>query len=148
MFANFSRSSLDAANEITIKAGWAKTVKRQRYYKCLKFDFMIGLSRCLFGNCAADIHENKFSWSHMSSKIKLAVCFLFQRLRISRHHPGGSLRLSAPQTAPEPHGLHGTAAGSAGEDFPEDPLPGRSDERAAGHVHQPARSPSAGKPAR
>lgn len=69
----------------------------------------------------------------------------FQRLRISRHHPGGSLRLSAPQAAQEPHGLHRTAAGSAGEDLPEDPLPRCGDEGAAGHVHQPARGPRAGK---
>lgn len=73
------------------------------------------------------------------------MCFFpLQRLRISRHHPGSSLRISAPQTAPEPHGLHGTAARSAGEDLPEDTLPGCSDERTAGHVHQPARGPSAG----
>lgn len=82
----------------------------------------------------------------MISKIKLAVYFLFQRLRISRHHPGGSLRLSAPQTAPEPHGLHGAAAGSAGENFPEDPLSRCGDEGAVGHVHQSARGPRAGRP--
>lgn len=81
----------------------------------------------------------------MPSTIKVAACFLFQRLRISRHHLGGSLRLSAPQTAPKPHGVHGTAAGSAGEDFSEDTLPGCGDERAAGHVYQLARGPSAGR---
>lgn len=81
----------------------------------------------------------------MFSEIKLAVCFLFQRLHISRHHPGGSLWLSAPQTAPEPHGLHCAAAGSAGEDFPEDPLPGCGDEGATCHVHQFARGPRAGR---
>lgn len=80
----------------------------------------------------------------MPSKINLPCVFTFQRLRISRHHPRGSLRVSAPQTAQEPHGLHRTAAGSAGEDLPEDPLSGCGDEGAASHVHQPARGPSAG----
>lgn len=69
---------------------------------------------------------------------------LFQRLRIPRHHPGGSLRLAAPQAAPQPHGLHGAAAGGAGEDLPEDPLSRCGDEGAPGHVHQPARGQSAG----
>lgn len=80
-------------------------------------------------------------------KINLArVCFLlFQRLRIPRHHPGGSVRLPAPQAAPQPHGLHGAAAGGAGEDLPEDPLSRCGDEGAAGHVHQPARGQSAGQ---
>lgn len=67
--------------------------------------------------------------------IKLAVFLLFQRLHISRHHSGGSLRVPAPQTAPEPHRVHRTAARGTGEDLSEDPLPRRCDARAPGHVH-------------
>lgn len=114
---------------------------------CVILDVSDLLSLVFWEHCAADSHANKVRRHDpiMPGKINLPCVLLFQRLRISRHHPGGSLRLSAPQTAPEPHGLHRAAAGSAGEDFPEDPLPGCGDERAAGHVHEPARGPCAGR---
>lgn len=76
--------------------------------------------------------------------IKLATFLVFQRLYISRHHFGGTLWIPAPQTKAKPHGLHRPATGGPGEDFPENSLPRRGDERAAGHVHKPARSQSPG----
>lgn len=76
--------------------------------------------------------------------IKLATFLVFQRLYISRHHFGGTLWIPAPQTEAESHGLHRPAAGGPGEDLPEDSLPRCGDERAAGHVHQPAWSQSPG----
>ena len=77
--------------------------------------------------------------------IKLAVYFPFKRLHISRHHPGGALRVPAPEAAAQPHGLHRPAARGAREDLPEDALPRRGHARATGNVHEPPRGPRAGR---
>lgn len=68
-----------------------------------------------------------------------------QRLYISRHYPWGPLWLPAPKAAAQSDSVHRPAAGSSGENLPEDALPWRGDAWTPGHVHQPARGTCAGK---
>lgn len=85
-----------------------------------------------------------FIWCTQITLIKLATSLVLQRLYVSRHHFGGPLWLPAPQTEEKPHSFHSPAAGSPGENFPEDSLSRCGDEGEVGHVYQFARSQSSG----